>query len=304
MNDKTLIVVVGPTAVGKTAAAIKLARYFKTSVISADSRQFYREMSIGTAKPNAEELAAAKHYFINSQSVTESFNVGDFEIEGLKVIADIFKSNHYAIMAGGSGLFIKAICEGFDDIPPAKPGIRERLNTEFSERGMEHILQKLHLADPAYYNEVDTNNPQRVIRALEVYESTGNPFSAYRSAQSRKRAFRIIKIGLNMPREQLYAQINTRVDIMMEGGLIDEVKSLLPFRNFNALKTVGYSEIFEVIDGNTDLKTAVNLIKQHTRQFAKRQLTWFRKDAGINWINPLEDDIIAIATKLLNTQLF
>lgn len=300
MNDKTLIVIVGPTAVGKTAAAIKLALHFNTAIISADSRQFYREMSIGTAKPNAGELAAAKHYFINSHSVTGNFNVGDFETEGLKIISHIFETKDVAVMAGGSGLFVKAICDGFDELPTADPQIRERLNQELAEKGLPALQERLQVVDPDYYNEVDISNPQRVIRALEVFETSGNTFSSYRTGNKLKRPFNIIKIGLNLPREQLYTQINKRVDVMVEDGLVNEVNGLQQFRDLNALKTVGYTEIFDYLDGNTGLETAIALIKQHTRQFAKRQLTWFRKDESIIWINALEDDVVAVADKLIS----
>ena len=199
-NQKTLIVVAGPTAVGKTAAAIKLAHHYNTVILSADSRQFFREMSVGTAKPSPDELAAAKHYFIDSHSIKESFNVGDFETEGLKLLDELFKVHNVVILAGGSGLYIKAICEGFDNLPAVEPDVRERLNNELIEKGIAHLQEKLAAADPVYYAEVDIYNPQRLIRALEVFESTGNPFSSYRTASTRQRPFNIIKIGLNLPR--------------------------------------------------------------------------------------------------------
>ena len=288
----TLIVIAGPTASGKTAAAIQLAQHFNTVVVSADSRQFFREMSIGTAKPNAEELAAAPHYFINSHSITESFSVGDFERECLVLLEELFQKHQVVIFAGGSGLYIKAICEGFDELPTADPVIRERLNAELAENGLLALQERLKLVDPAYYNEVDTNNPQRVIRAIEVYENSGQPFSSYRTAKTNKRTFNIIKLGLDMPREVLYDRINRRVDMMVADGLVEEVKALLPHRQLNALNTVGYSEIFEYFNGNTDLPTAISMIKQNTRRFAKRQMTWFRKDEGIIWVDALGDDLL------------
>ncbi|MDB5011016.1 MAG: miaA [Mucilaginibacter sp.] len=280
---KTLIVIAGPTAIGKTATAIQLAQHFKTVIISADSRQFYREMSIGTAKPSAEELAAAQHYFISSHSLNESFTVADFEKQGLQLLDDLFKTKDAVILVGGSGLYIKAICEGFDDIPSAEPEIRERLNNEFSEKGISYLQEKLKIADPAYYAQVDIHNPQRVIRALEVFESTGKPFSSFRVANTKIRPFKIIKIGLDLPRDILYGRINRRVDDMIQQGLLSEAKSLLPYRHLNALNTVGYSELFDYFDGQSDLNSAVEHIKQNTRRFAKRQLTWFRKDKNINW---------------------
>jgi len=285
---KKLIVIAGPTAIGKTAAAIQLARHFSTVVISADSRQFYREMSIDTAKPTTEELAAAQHYFINSHSVTESFTVADFEKQSLELLDHLFKTMDVVILVGGSGLYIKAVCEGFDEIPAPKPGIREKLNDEFSEKGIEYLQEKLKIADAAYYSGVDINNPQRIIRALEVFESTGNPFSSYHTGNTNKRPFGILKIGLDLPREILYGRINQRVDVMLQQGLVDEVKALLPCRHLNALNTVGYSELFDYIDGSTTLDAAVEQIKQNTRRFAKRQLTWFRKDKDIHWFEASE----------------
>jgi len=285
MNPKkTLIVIAGPTASGKTALAIELAQHYKTVILSADSRQFYREMSIGTAKPNADELAAAQHYFINSHSITDTYSVGDFEKDALALLEQLFNQHDVVILAGGSGLYIKAICEGFDELPTADAATRDHLNRELTEKGLEHIQDKLKVADPEYYNEVDLNNPQRIIRALEVFETTGRPFSSYRKSTQNKRPFNVLKFGLSMPREILYDRINQRVDIMVENGLVDEVKSLLPYRHLNALNTVGYSEIFDYLDGKTDLNRAIELIKQNTRHFAKRQMTWFNKDKEMIWV--------------------
>lgn len=285
---KTLIVIAGPTAIGKTAVAIQLAQYFNTVILSADSRQFYREMSIGTAKPIAEELGAAKHYFIDSHSVNESFSVGDFEEQGLALLDELFNVNNIIILVGGSGLYIKAICEGFDNIPAADEGVRDRLNLELEKKGLPYLQEKLKKADTDYYNEVDINNPQRVIRALEVFESTGKPFSSYRVANTNTRPFNIVKIALDMPRERLYDRINQRVDLMIGQGLVNEVKMLMPYRNINALNTVGYSEIFDHLEGKMSLATAIDKIKQNTRRFAKRQLTWFRKDKGFHWFEANE----------------
>ncbi|WCT13852.1 tRNA (adenosine(37)-N6)-dimethylallyltransferase MiaA [Mucilaginibacter jinjuensis] len=299
-SNKTLIVVAGPTAVGKTAAAIKLAKHYNTVILSADSRQFFKEMSIGTAKPSPDELAAAKHYFIDSHSITENFNVGDFETEGLKLLDELFKVHDVVILAGGSGLYIKAICEGFDNLPTVEPEIRERLNIELTEKGVAHLQQKLAVADPEYYSEVDIYNPQRLIRALEVFEGTGKPFSSYRTASTRQRPFNIVKIGLNLPREQLYNRINERVDVMIAEGLVKEAENLIPYREVNALKTVGYNELFDYFDDKTDMHTAIELIKQHTRQFAKRQLTWFNKDKEIVWANPCTDNLVELSDRLLS----
>ena len=292
-SAKTLIVIAGPTAVGKTAAAIKLARQLNTEIISADSRQFYREMSIGTAKPDAEELSQAKHHFIDSHSITENFTVGDFEKQALQLLDELFKTHDNVIMVGGSGLFIQAVTQGFDDLPTANPAIRERLNQLFAERGIEYLQDKLKTADPYYYQEVDLNNPQRLIRALEVFEATGKPFSSYRKAIRNRRPFETVKIALNLPREILYDRINQRVDLMVKRGLIEEVRALLPYRHLNALNTVGYSELFDYFDGKIDLDTAISLIKQNTRRFAKRQLTWFRKDKEIKWLMADDSNLIA-----------
>jgi len=296
-SAKTLIVIAGPTAVGKTAVAIQLATYYNTVVVSADSRQFYREMSIGTAKPTDEELAAVKHYFINSHSITESFPAGDYEKESLRLLDSLFKVHDKVILAGGSGLFIKALCEGFDEFPASSPGIRNKLNQEFEQEGIIFLQGKLKSADPQYYEQVDLNNPQRVIRALEVFESTGSPFSSYRKSTSNNRPFQIIKIGLSLPRDVLYQRINDRVDIMIQNRLLDEVRSLLPYRNLNALNTVGYSELFDYFGGKINLDTAISLIKQNTRRFAKRQLTWFKKDTEIRWIEADKSDLLNIITK-------
>jgi tRNA dimethylallyltransferase len=287
-SQKTLIVIAGPTASGKTAAAIQLAQHYKTVILSADSRQFYREMAIGTVKPNADELAAAKHYFIDSHSITEPFSVGDFEKQSLALLDELFKIHNVVILVGGSGLYIKALCEGFDNIPQADAAVREQLNHELTQKGIEPLQDELKLTDPVYYNEVDINNPQRIIRALEVFRQTGMPFSSYRKATVNDRPFNILKIGLDMPREVLYDRINRRVDDMVGQGLVDEVRSLMAYRHLNALNTVGYSELFDHFDGKTDLNRAIELIKQNTRRFAKRQLTWFRKDQSIHWLAPAD----------------
>jgi len=297
LSQKKLIVIAGPTAVGKTATAIRLAQQLKTEIISADSRQFYNEMSIGTAKPDAEELSQAKHHFIDSHSITDNFTVGNFEKEALLLLDELFKTHDQLIMVGGSGLFIQAVTQGFDNLPAANPEIREKLNQEFAEKGIEHLQQKLKEADPDYYNKVDLNNPQRLIRALEVFQATGKSFSSYRKATVNTRPFESIKIVLDLPREELYDRINRRVDIMIEQGLVEEVRSLLPYRQLNALNTVGYSELFDYFDGKTDLPAAIDLIKQNTRRFAKRQLTWFRKDKEMKWLNAASENLLELICK-------
>lgn len=285
-NKKTLISIVGPTAIGKTALAIQIAQHFNTEIISADSRQFFREMDIGTAKPSRDELAAAQHHFINSHSITQLFSTGDFEIEGLQKLAEIFDQYHTAIMVGGSGLYVNALINGLDEMPEIDLSIREKLNKQFEIEGLSSIQEQLSILDPEYYAKVDQNNPQRMIRGLEVFLSTGKKLSSMLSATKKVRPFNMIKIGLNTDRAILYDRINQRVDQMIANGLVDEVKSLWSFRKYNALNTVGYSEIFDYLDGKIELDDAINAIKQNTRRFAKRQLTWFRRDEEIKWFEP------------------
>ena len=285
-NKKTLVVVVGPTAVGKTATAILLAKHFNTEIISADSRQFYLEMNIGTAKPDAEELAAAPHHFINSHSIEEEYSAGDFERDALKLLDELFKTKDVVIMVGGSGLFVRAVCEGLDDLPKAPEGVREALNKSFQEHGLDPLKARLQEIDPQYYAVADIDNPQRVIRALEVFEATGNPLSFYQKKDVCKRAFDFVTIGLNMDRAKLYERINLRVNKMMEAGLLEEVKSLTAYRQKPALLTVGYSEIFDYLDGSISLEEAVDKIKQNSRRYAKRQITWFKKFGNTIWFEP------------------
>ncbi|QNN43248.1 tRNA (adenosine(37)-N6)-dimethylallyltransferase MiaA [Pedobacter roseus] len=286
LHKKNLISIVGPTAIGKTALAIQIARHFGTEIISADSRQFFKEMAIGTAKPDAEELAAAKHHFIDSHSVSQLFSTGDFEIEGLKTLDEIFQKHDVAIMVGGSGLYVNALINGLDEMPDIDLSIREKLNKQFEEEGLAVIQNQLAESDPEYFAKVDQQNPQRMIRGLEVFLSTGQKLSSMLSATKKERPFNIIKIGLNTDRTVLYNRINLRVDQMIANGLLEEVKSLTPFKQYNALNTVGYSEIFDYFDGKLSLEEAIAAIKQNTRRFAKRQLTWFRRDEEINWFEP------------------
>ncbi len=280
--------IVGPTAIGKTALAVQIAQKFQTEIISADSRQFYIETEIGTAKPSAVELAAAKHHFINSHHITENFTVGDFETQSLAKLNEIFEKNDFAVLVGGSGLYINAVCNGFDDLPRASAELRAQLNQDFLDEGIEPLQRRLQELDPLYFKEVDLHNPQRIIRALEVCISTGIPFSTYRTRSQKIRPFSCVKIGLNTSRDQLYDQINKRVDQMIAMGLEDEAKNLMPYRHLNALNTVGYSELFDYFDGKITRNEAIEKIKQNTRRFAKRQLTWFRKDLEINWFEPSE----------------
>ncbi len=301
--DKTLIVVVGPTAIGKTALAIKLAQFYQTEIISADSRQFFKEMHIGTAKPSNEELATAHHHFINSHSIQTLFSTGDFESQALQLMDELFKKHKVLIMVGGSGLYIDAVCKGLDDLPEIDLSIREALNEKLATEGIETIKKQLQESDPEYYEKVDQSNPQRMIRGLEVVLSTGKKLSSFLTAKKKQRPFQIIKIGLNMDRALLYDRINHRVDLMMEAGLLEEAKLLLPHRQYNALNTVGYSELFDYFDGKTDLTSAVAMIKQNTRRFAKRQLTWFRRDENTAWFQPNQvEEIIQYLSKICHSE--
>lgn len=289
---KTLIVIVGPTGIGKTALAISLARHFSTEIISADSRQFFKEMEIGTAKPSTGELAAAPHHFINSHSIETLFSTGDFEIQAIDLITKLFTNHERLIMVGGSGLYIDAVCKGLDDLPETDLGVRDKLNQQLANEGLEVIKRQLSQYDPEYYQKVDQANPQRMIRGLEFYLSTGTKLSAHLTNTKKIRPFNIVKIGLNMNRTELYNRINQRVDKMMESGLLEEVKRLQPFRKYNALNTVGYAELFSYLDGEITLEEAVDQIKQNTRRFAKRQLTWFRRDDSTVWFEPGQDHAV------------
>lgn len=291
-NSKNILVsVVGPTAVGKTTFAIALARHFHTEIISADSRQFYQEMEVGTAKPSSTELAQATHHFINSHSITDYYNVGQFEQESLRLLGELFLKKQVVVAVGGSGLYFKALWEGMDDMPEVDLGLRAQLNAEFASSGLEPLLEELRRADPIYYAEVDQKNHQRVIRALEVIRSTGKPFSDFRKGgKGTPRDFVNYKIGLSLEREELYDRINRRMDIMIADGLFEEAERLLPFREHNALQTVGYTEIFGYLDGKYDREEAIRLLKRNSRRYAKRQMTWFKKDPEIIWVSPEELD--------------
>lgn len=290
--NKILIVVVGPTAVGKTETCITLAKHYETAIISADSRQFYKEMDIGTAKPNAFERAQITHHLVDQLSIHQNYTAKDFETDALKIISSIHAQRNVAILAGGSGLFVKAVCEGLDEIPDIPPVYREKLIEELQTKGLNTLLEQLEKLDPLYFSQVDKANSQRIVRALEVIRFTGKPFAAFRQNKKAFRPFDIIKIGLDRPREVLYERINQRMDKMIENGLFEEAKNLFPFRHLNALQTVGYSEIFDYFLEKYEYEEAVRLLKRNSRRYAKRQLTWFRKDPEIAWFNP--DDIAAI----------
>lgn len=282
-----LIVIGGPTASGKTAAAIQLANYLNCPILSADSRQFFREMSIGTAKPTQEELAQAQHYFINNKSIEEEYSAGQFEKEALELLEVIFKSHQYAILVGGSGLYIDALCKGMDDLPK-NPEIRAFFNNKFQVEGIEALQEELKNLDPEYFESCDNQNPIRLIRALEIIQLSGKKMIEQHSHTAKTRPFTCHYLVLDWPRETLYDRINGRVDLMMQCGLLAEVQSMLPYREKNALQTVGYQEIFDYLSGEIDLKRAVDLIKQNSRRYAKRQITWFKRNPEALWIQPEE----------------
>lgn len=280
-----LVCIVGPTAIGKTAISIKIAQYFNCEIISADSRQFYKEMSIGTAVPNKAELQAARHHFIQHKSIKDLYSVGDFERDAIAKITELHKLNPYVILVGGSGLYVKAVTEGLDDFPAVSNEIRNKLNHKLVSEGLEPLQEELRNVDYKAYNAIAIDNPHRVIRALEIYRGTGKTYSSFLSNSKKNRAFETIFIGLKADRNLVYDRINHRVDLMMESGLLDEVKQLLPFKDLNALNTVGYKELFKYLEGEISLVEAVSEIKKNTRRFAKRQLTWFKKVEGICWFD-------------------
>lgn len=282
---KYLITVIGPTAIGKTAMAIELARHFEGEIISADSRQFFKEMAIGTAVPSENELAAAKHHFIQNISIFEDYNVGDFERDAIAKLDELYQTNDFAVMVGGSGLYIDAVLKGFDDFPDVDPDIRQQLIADYEAKGVEYLQQELQRLDPVHYENVAKENPQRLMRALEVSIGSGRPYSSFLNIKKNSRGFTPIIIGLQAERELMYERINRRVDIMVNGGLIEEAKALHPHKNLNALQTVGYRELFEYFDGNGTLEFALEEIKKNTRRFAKRQMTWFRRTDGAKWFD-------------------
>lgn len=291
---KKLVVIAGPTAVGKTTAAIALAQTWKTVILSADSRQFFREMNVGTAKPSPEQQQLVRHYFIDSLSISDNYNAGDFERDALLLLADLFQRHDVVVLSGGSGLYIKALCEGMDNFPPVAPEIRQKLQRQYETEGIAFLQKTLAQVDPTYFKQVDTNNPQRLLRALEVCHSTGKPYSSFLLKEPVQRPFQIVKIALNMPRETLYRRINQRVESMMQDGLLAEAQNLYPYRHLNALQTVGYQELFDFLDKKHTLDQAVALIQQNTRRYAKRQLTWLNKNRE-EWQWFLPNDVQAMS---------
>ena len=293
-STNTLWVILGPTAIGKTALGIQLAQKLNTEIISCDSRQFFKEMRIGTAVPSTEELESVQHHFIQHISIHQDYSVGSFEKESLKKLEELFQTKQHAILVGGSGLYIDAVCKGFDNFPDIKPNLREKIRTNYNNKGLAWLQQEVQKHDPKYYQIVDTQNVHRLLRCLEVCLQSRKTFTSFRQQNTKTRAFNIKYIGLQMPREKLYLRINQRVESMMQVGLLEEAKALLPHKHLNALQTVGYRELFAHLDGEHTLERAVELIKQNTRRFAKRQLTWLKKYENTKWFDSAEEAIKGI----------
>ncbi len=290
---KRLIVIVGATGSGKTDLSISVAEHFAAPIISTDSRQFYRGMAIGTAQPSREQMARVEHHLVDCLDVSEEFNCGTYERVALERLAELFEKHDTVVAVGGSGLYIKALCEGMDDLPDAEPALREELLHRLETEGLGSLVEQLRELDEEYYNEVDRCNPQRVLRAVEVCLTTGQPYSSLRKGGTKKRDFEIVKVGIDYPREELYERINRRVDMMMEAGLEAEARTMLPHRHLNALQTVGFSELFDYFDGIISKEEAVELIKRNSRRYAKRQMTWFRRDKEIKWfVKPTPEEVI------------
>jgi len=287
-STKTVIIIAGPTAVGKTSVAIELAKQFHTEIISADSRQCFRELNIGVARPLEKELQMVKHHFIASHSICDNISAGTFEQFALQTARDLFQKHDVVIMTGGTGLYIKAFCEGLDKIPEVADETRQAVISGYEKNGLTWLQNEIQKKDPAFYEVGEIQNPQRLMRALEVMEATGKSILEFRNNKKEKRDFNIIKIGLELHKEELHRNINARVDKMIEAGLVEEVKNLLAYKNLNALQTVGYAEIFDYLDNKTTLVEAIELIRKNTRQYAKRQMTWFKKDKEMKWFSPYE----------------
>jgi len=285
LKQKHLICIVGPTAIGKTALSIKLAKYYNTEIVSCDSRQFFKEMTIGTAVPTPEELAAATHHFIQNKSILEEYNVGTFELEAISKLNELYKKHDVVIMVGGSGLYVNAVINGLDDFPKVDSSIREELTQQLELEGIEYLQNQLKELDPVSYEKIAIDNPQRLSRALEICLGSGKPYSSFLNIKKNSRVFKTITIGLTADRNLMYDRINKRVDIMMENGLLEEVKTLLPHKELNALNTVGYKELFNYLDNKWELDFAISEIKKNTRRFSKRQVTWFKRNQDTTWFD-------------------
>ena len=301
-SAKTLIVITGPTAVGKTALCLDIAQYFGIPIINADSRQIYKELKIGTASPTDEQQQLVPHYFVGSLSLNDYYSASLFEQQVLEILDDVFRTHDFALMTGGSMMYIDAVCDGIDDIPTVDDETRDTLKKRLADEGLEPLLEELKALDPEYYAIVDRQNPRRVVHGLEICLMTGKTYTSFRKREAgerrKERPFRIVKIGLNRPREELYARINQRVDQMMQDGLLEEAKRLYPMRQMNALNTVGYKELFDYLDGRWSLEEAVERIKGNTRRYARKQLTWYKKDESIKWFHPdQEKEIIDLISQ-------
>jgi tRNA dimethylallyltransferase len=282
----TLIIVLGPTGVGKSQMGIKLAQHYHTDILSADSRQIYKELTVGTAVPSPEDLQLVPHYFIQTKSIHDYYNVSNYETEVLKLLDELFLDKKQVILVGGSMLYLDTVCNGIDDIPTVDPNIRKNVIHWYEENGMDSLRQRLKEIDPDYYNTVDLNNHKRMLHAVEIYEMTGLPFTSFRKNLRKERPFKMIKIGINQDRNVLYDRINQRVIKMMDEGLLNEARSVYPYKELNSLNTVGYKELFGYFDGDCSLEEAVDLIQRNTRKYARKQLTWFRRDPLIHWFEP------------------
>ena len=291
----------GPTAVGKTSAAIEMAKYFKTEIISADSRQCFKELNIGVARPSEEELQIIKHYFIASHSIRDDVNAGSFEQYSLQKVNEIFQEHNVAVMVGGTGLYIKAFCEGMDEMPSVTAETRKSIISDYEKHGLKWLQAEIQKKDPAFYNTGEIQNPQRLMRALEVVEATGQSILTFRKGKKQERDFNIVKIGLEISKEDLHRNINARVDVMLAAGLLQEVERLLPFKDLNALQTVGYTEMFDHLEGKISLEDAAELIRKNTRQYAKRQMTWFKKDKDIHWMDARKVDPSILSNRVGST---
>lgn len=280
-----LLVLTGPTGVGKTELSLRLAEHFRCPVVSADSRQIFREIPVGTAAPTPAEQARVKHYFVSSKSVSEDYNAGQYERDALALLDTLFQTHRTVVLTGGSMLYIDAVCNGFDDIPSVPADLREQVKAEYNTNGLAWLQSEVQRLDPAYWTEVDRQNPQRLLHCVEVCRAAGKPFSSFRSRTHAQRPFRIVKVGLTRPREELYTRINLRVEQMMAQGLLEEARSVYPLRHRNSLQTVGYRELFAYLDGQYTLPEAVKMIQQNSRHYAKRQMTWFNRDTTIHWLN-------------------
>ncbi|GAB3295521.1 tRNA (adenosine(37)-N6)-dimethylallyltransferase [Hymenobacter tenuis] len=287
-TSPTLLVITGPTAVGKTDLCVRLAQQLNTEIVSADSRQFFRELTIGTAKPTPEEMKGVPHHFINSHSIAEEYNAGRFEQDAVVLLADLFQRHQVVILTGGSGLYLQAVTDGLDELPAVPPEVRQQLRAELEAQGLEPLTQELARLDPVTYARIDRQNPQRVLRALEISRATGQPFSSFHGSKSAPKPFKVVKVALSREREELYARIDQRMDQMLAAGLEAEARALYPHRHHNALQTVGYQELFGYFEGQYDFDEAVRLLKRNSRRYAKRQLTWIRRDPEYQWFHPDE----------------